>query len=172
MTDIRTIYPISPMVSQLIIWDLGMFCSSHGLDKYFYQLNAIDKLVNSIGEENVVKELEKANITRKWEEMTNRINEIRPIINEIKIRYDDIRKKEENNKADTEKRIEYRKLSRQISPYEFDLYFIFIFLINLTPIVSKTIPAQAMQNQDLAKYTKVPFSKDKPAETHTEAQNS
>jgi hypothetical protein len=156
------------MVSQLIIWDLGMFCSSHGLDKYFYQLNAVDKLVNSIGEENVSKELEKSVIPKRWEEIKARINELRPIVNEIKIRYDDIRKKEENNKADTEKRIEYRKLSRQISPYEFDLYFIFIFLINLTPIVSKTIPAQAMQNQDLAKYNKVPFSKDKPSETHNE----
>lgn len=167
------IKPIAPSIEQLIIRDLGAYGGLRsGVDKLYYLMSAIYNLQSFIvinyGEEiflnEVQKELEKVKkFTRfkDWNEINQAFNKIRPILNEIKMLYDNIRDKELKGKKDTPFQLKYKKLSRKVSPYQMEIYFVFNVLMKISGVQRKTIPNEAWRTPELREYIKMPFEKQK-----------
>lgn len=186
---VRKYFPVSPLVSQTVRRDLGKYGGFTGVNKFFHLLNAIDHLIPTIGEHNVIEAVNKklqeyrefeertgeATIYRKiksWSQIQEALSRLRPELNKIQFAYDDIREKDMKGKSETRKVINYRRMCRKISPYQLELYFIFNLLISISDIQRTTIPAEAYKTAEIIKFTYTPFSKPETSSKITKESSS
>lgn len=184
MPDLKKIAPIA---SQMIRRDLGKYSGSSGVNKFFFLMNAIDYLIDHLGRDVVVKafieEIEKLKKAEKelgvemlckriksWEEAYKVLDYLRPKLIEIQLRYDDIQDKAQKvAKLEVDKKIKYRKLSKRISPYQPELYFIFNVLLRKSDIHRQIIPNEAFKTLDHAQYRKLELRRPKSEVASTES---
>lgn len=169
---------IAPLVGQLIKRDLGKYGGNSGVNKLFFLTNVIDLCLAHLNYEFVVREFLKEmerleaveketgvrmihNRLKSWDNCIKILNNLRPILAEVQMRYDDIKDKEMKGKTETAKKIEYRKLTSKVSPYQPEIYWLFNFLIRLSDIQRTTIPTEAFRTPETSKYVKQPFTKEK-----------
>ena len=94
-----------------------------------------------------------------WKTTKALLDFLRPRLAEIKIAYDDIKDKEMKGKEETKKKINYKKITRRVSPYQPEIYFVFNFLCEITDMQRQTIPAEAFRTIEQSKYIKQPFAR-------------
>lgn len=177
--------PVAPTIGQLIRRDLGKYGGYSGVNKFFYLICTIDNLINHLGYDVVIKEVNKRleklkkfeeesgeetiySKIKSWENLKKTLDNLRPKLSEIEFAYSDIKDKEFRGKKETDKIINYKKLTKKVSPYQPELYFLFNLLMEMSDMQRQTIPPEFFRTPELSKYTKSPFTK-KP---HTTASTS
>jgi hypothetical protein len=190
--DKQKIKPIPPLISQLIKRDLGKYGGQSGLNKLYDLMCAIDMMIANVNYEFLIQSFNKKLIDLKlfeektkehtiyrrlidWNTTKNLLDSLRPRLAEIKLAYDDIKDKEFKGKEETKKKINYKKITKRVSPYQPEIYFIFNFLCEITEMQRQTIPAEAFRTIEQSKYIKQPFAKPNypqhPPETLSEQEN-
>jgi len=177
MTD--KIKTIAPSIRQLIIRDLGKYGGNSGVNKFFFLTNVIDSLITHIGEDVVIEKFneemkrlkefqEKTGEStiydriQNWSQVNKMLDNLRPKVSEIQFAYDDISdKKFKDEKKDVNKKLNYKKLTKKISPYQLEIYFLFNLLMKISSMQHQTIPPEAFRTPESTKYTKSPFVKSK-----------
>lgn len=180
---------IPPAITKIIVRDLGKFGGHSGVNKLFYLMSVVDNLISFIGWDVFIREVKKElerlkkfeeetkeptiySKIKDWKNIKKSLDDLRPRLNEIQMFYDDIRDKERRNKLETEKKWDYIRLSKRISPYQLELYFVFSLLMKITSIQRLTIPTEAFKTQEMDRYTKSTFIKQpKSTESHSEEKN-
>ena len=161
---------IAPSIQQLIIRDLGQYGGlKSGINKYFYLMNAIYNLQSHIivnyGEDAFYKEIENELKDKKyvdfktWADIDSKFKRIRPVLNEIQMVYDDIWNRKIGGGKDTNSMLKYRKLSRMLSPYQPEIFFVFNLLMKISGVQRLTIPKGAFRTPEQDKYVKMPFDR-------------
>lgn len=175
----KEIKTIAPSIRQLIIRDLGKYGGSSGVNKFFFLINVIDSLITHIGEDVIIEKFNQEikrlkdfqektgehtiyDRIQKWEQVNTILNDLRPRVAEIQFAYDNISdKKWMNEKKEIDKKLNYKKLTKRVSPYQLEIYFIFNFLMKISSIQHQTIPPEAFRTLEMSKYPKSPFVKEK-----------
>jgi len=181
------LYHIPPTILRTVQGELGAYASQPNVKNLSNLINAIDILISQIGwdivSEAVNKELEKLkqyeeetgnktmySYCKNWNSLLEVIDSLRTIKNEIEITYDEISDKEFSNKKndpEKEKKNNYRNLSRKISPFQPEIYWMINVLTNMSTLKKTTIPKEALRNPALSKYVK-PFVKESVIKTKSE----
>lgn len=167
--DKTTPKPISPAIQQILFTDLGNYGEVHtGIDKDFYLMRVIDgltgHLITNYGEkwfyETIEKELKNTPLKFKtWQDIYKAFEKIKPHLNKAKIYYDDLRGKKDIPK---EKQVKIGSLAKKITPYQFEIYFVFNIMMKISGIQRHTIPMQYFRSVDKSKYVKTPLERSKP----------
>jgi len=170
---------IAPSIRQLIIRDLGKYGGNSGANKFFFLINVIDSLVTHIGEDVVIErfnqEIERLkNFQEKtgestiysriqtWSQVNTILDNLRPRVSELQFAYDDIKDKTfRDEKKEPLKKLNYKKLTKKISPYQLEIYFVFNLLMKISAMQHQTIPPEAFRTPESSKYNKTPFVKSK-----------
>jgi len=167
---------IPPLISQLIKRDLGKYGGQAGVNKLYDLVCAIDFMIANVNYDflidNFNKKLEELKIYEEktkeptiykrlidWKNTKSILDSLRPKLADIKMAYDDIKDKEMRGKEETRKKINYKKLTRKVSPYQPEIYFIFNFLCEITDMQRQTIPVEAFRTTEQSKYIKQPFAR-------------
>jgi len=152
---------ISPATRQLIMIEIGRYGASFSVDKYFHLINAINMLKNYFivsenGQEFAEKKcnlklekfkfIESFSKIKSYKNIMDVIGKVQPIAIELKMKYD--RVKDKRLKIFDESQ-QLRRLSRKISPYLTEVYFIFNLFMELTNIQNHTISREYLVNRDL-----------------------
>jgi len=58
--------------------------------------------------------------------------------------------------------VKVNSLVKKISPYQFEIYFVFNILMKISGIQRHTIPKQYFRTAETKDYVKTPFEKSKP----------
>jgi len=174
------IYQISPSILRIVQGDLGKYASQPSVKNLSNLINVIDILTSHIGwkivSETVNKELEQLkkyeeetgnktiySYCENWNSLIERIDSLRLIKNEIEIAYDEISDKQfldRKKDPEKEKKINYKRLSRKISPYQPEIYWLINILIKMSSLSRTSIPKDALRDPALSKYTEKPFIKE------------
>lgn len=160
---------IAPMIQQIIFTDLGNYGGIHtGIDKYFYLMKVIETLsqhlmVNYSTEwfyKEIEREFKNSPLKFKtWQEFYKYFEKIKPNLNRVKIYYDDVRGRKEIPK---EKQVKINSLVRKVTPYQFEISYMFNILMKISGIQRHTIPKQYFRTIETSKYVKTPFERSKP----------
>lgn len=170
---------IAPSIRQLIIRDLGKYGGNSGVNKFFFLINVIDSLITHIGEDIVIERFnqeigrlkefqEKTGQStiydkiQNWDQINRILDNLRPRVSEIQFAYDDIGdKKFKDEKKELDKKLNYKKLTKKVSPYQLEIYFLFNLLMKISSMQHQTIPPEAFRTPESSKYSKSPFVKSK-----------
>lgn len=138
---------ISPIISQLILRNLGIYGSSYlGNDLYFL-LEAVNILVSDVGESWLKKKYEEDG--KNWEEVKKKLGTLNKLATKTKIFYDGIIDKKfekmDVGKVQSMFISQFKKNSRKIALLQRELYDLFIFLVKNTTIKNATIPTEAFR---------------------------
>lgn len=145
MTD----YKISPALLQVLMMKIAFFSSSHLGDDFYFLKEAVDLLIQIIGEENVIKELQNSKseslqrIGNEWNEpkgMKRKLRTLGRIVEETKESYDFLRQKDFSEK--TEKYKNFVDRAEQLSIIRPELFSLFYFMIEKTPLAQMSIPRE------------------------------
>jgi hypothetical protein len=170
------IKPIPPLISQMIKRDLGKYGGQSGINKLYDLICAIDMMIANVNYDFMIESFNRKLLDLKlFEEKTKEptiykrlvdwkttkllLDNLRPKLAEVKIAYDDIKDKEMKGKEETKKKINYKKITRRVSPYQPEIYFVFNFLCEITDMQRQTIPAEAFRTVEQSKYIKQPFAR-------------
>lgn len=162
MTEIKS---ISPLSSQLILRELGLFCSSYMSNDIYFLFNAVNLLISDLGDEYISQKYMENG--KDWNEIKEKLARINKLVIKTKTFYDPILdKKFEKKKADDEfnktqiffKRY-FNKNAGKIALIQRDLYDIFIFLVKNSSIQRQTIPNEAFKILEHQNFRKITLDK-------------
>ena len=177
LKQMSELFTIAPQTKQLIIRELGHYGGNSGVNKLFFLNNAIHHVISSLGENRIINsvnnELDKLNKFREensfdmllkfksCEDIYKKIEKIRPHLFNIQYAYDLIRDKELKHKKELEEKINFKRLSMKVSPYQFEIYFLFNHLMKVTNLQFQTVPTEAFKTPQISSLTRNPFIKTK-----------
>lgn len=179
MNQTNKIYSVSASVKQIITRDIGKYGGHSGVNKFFHLMNIITHLTQHLGEEKVIKEVnnklkelkkfeeETGNKTiyshvQSYEQIDKKFKSLRPKLDEIQLTYDLISdKKFVKEKEDKLAKINYKKLTKKISPYQPELYFMFNLLMKMCNLQNQTISPENFKTKEWESFTVQPFKKSK-----------
>src|SRR3990167_10933930 len=138
---------ISPIVSKMILRNLGMAVSTYlGLD-FYYLLEAVNTLVSDVGEEWLEKKHKE--IGKEWKDIKENLNELNKLSTKTKLFYDAIADKKfdkmDSSKVQSMFNHQFKKNSSKIALSQRELYDLFIFLVKNTTIKNQDIPSDAFK---------------------------
>jgi len=142
---------ISPIISQIALRKLGMYCSERMNIDIYYLLEAINLLVSEVGEDFLIRRYKAAG--KDWNNIKLRLDEINMKVTLAKTFYDPIAdkkfskpmfKKNVNEVEDMFKSYFFKTASK-ISLMQRDLYDIFVFLASETTIQRQQIKTEAFK---------------------------
>jgi len=153
------IMPIPPAVNTMIERSLANFCNEQGNQKLYYLLDSTETirqfLITQYGEKKVKeiieKELKNGILTKieTYEQLDKIIERSRLKINECEFLYSKYRNKKQAEVIGIEKII-----AKKITPYQKELYFIFMVLLKVTGIQNRIISRELLRTPQQSK-TKV-----------------
>jgi len=174
MTEKKKVKAMATAVRQMIIRDVGKYGGTHGVNKLFHLMNAIDHLLAHLDYDYVVKEFNKEierlkkveeetksktiyQSVKNWNNMQKILSTLRPRLGEIQFAYSRMGVAKSGEKSKYESR--YERLCSKVTPYQPEMYFFFNLLAEISDFQSQTIPTQAWETEDISRYIKTPFVK-------------
>jgi hypothetical protein len=149
----KRIYSIAPVLSQVYLRKLGMFCTSSLGNDIYHLKEVVDMLLNEIGEERVVDELKKDESENKkknkelgdnWEKFKKKFDRMDVLLSDIKATYDLIENKK-FSKITKENEREFIRKNKKIALFKQDIYTLFVFLIKATSLQRMTINSESFK---------------------------
>jgi len=157
---------IPPSVVQIVERSLANFTNQQGVQKLYSLLEATESLrqflIVNYGEDETIKEIEaeiskiKMTKIKNYRDFNKVIEESRLKFNEAQILYDSQKGKTQSEKGSFEKTI-----SKKVSPYQKELYFLFMVLLKLSGIQNKTISRELLRSPDESRVIDKPFEREK-----------
>lgn len=161
MSNIKS---IPPSITTMIERSLANFCNEQGNQKLYYLLDSVESMrqfmIVQYGEEYVKKlveiELSKGILSKikNYHQLDKIIEKSRQKINECEFLYTQFRKKKPAEREGVEKII-----SRKLSPYQKELYFIFMVLLKISGNQNKIISRELLRNPDQSRSNTESFNK-------------
>ena len=155
----------TPLISQMVLRNLGMYSSSYLGNDIYFLIEAINLMVSDVGEEFLKEELKKEN--KDWDEIKKKLDILNKQIMKVKIFYDPIQDKKfekksvdkEINKTQAMFKKFFIKTASKISIKQRDLYDLFVFLVKNTTIQRQQIPSEAFKILEHTGFRKIDLSK-------------
>ena len=159
---------VNPITSQLILRNLGMYCSSYLANDIYFLLESINLMISDIGEEFVEKRYKQEG--KDWKKVKVKLEELNKLVIRTKTFYDPIIDKKFDKKEINENKTQsmfkkyFVKTGSKIALLQRDMYDIFIFLVKSTTIQRMTIPSEAFKVLEHSGFRKMDLTK-KPGTT-------
>lgn len=157
---------LSPSITVIVERSIANFSNQQGIHKIYSLLEAVEMLKNFImvnnGEEFFMKEIEnefarfKSFKIKNYIEFRKFLDKSKKDIDESQIAYEIIKSKKSSVNAKL-----IQKISKKISPYQFELYFLFVLLLKMTGLQNKTISKELLRSPIESKIDKHTFDKSK-----------
>lgn len=161
MNDIKS---IPPSVSTMIERSLAKFCNEQGNQKLYYLLDSTESMrqfmIVQYGEQyvkNLVEtELGKSILSKikTYEQLDKLIQKSRHKINECEFLYNKYRNKKSPEIQNIDKII-----SKKLSPYQKELYFVFMVLLKISGNQNKIISRELLRTPEQSKSNTESFKK-------------
>ena len=162
----QEIKSISPLISQMVLRNLGCYCSERLSSDQYFLMEAINLLISDLGED-YVREKYKEN-GKDYDEVKKKLGELNKKIMKVKTFYDPIVNKKFDRKDVNENKVQsmfkkhFRVNASKIALMQMELYDIFVFLVNNSTIQRQLIPKEAFKILEHQGFRKMELSK-KPA---------
>lgn len=150
-TSSEKIKSVSPIISQMVLRKLGMYCSERMNVDQYYLIEAVNILIAEVGEDFIRERYEK--IGRDWDKVKKVLDDITVNVSRVKTFYDPILDKKmskSSTKGNTNK-IEqmflshFTKWGRKLALVQRELYDIFVFIVDQTTIQRQQIKNEAFK---------------------------
>ena len=140
---------LSPVISQMSLRKLGLYCSERlSIDQY-YLMEAINLLISDVGEDYIEERYNKQG--KNWKEIKEKLATLNKLLSKSKTFYDAIKDKKFGKKTsdadETQLMFEryFKKTASKISLMQRDLYDLFVFLVKETTLQRQQIPSEAFR---------------------------
>lgn len=155
MTDLK---PISPLITQVALRNLGMYCSSYLANDLYFFMEAVHLLVADIGDVNLTKLFQESG--KDWTVTKKRIEEIDKKIMAMKVFYDALEDKKFAHK-DKENILKkyFVKTASKIALMQTEIYELFVFLVKSSTLQRMTIPQDAFKILEHIGFKKIELDK-------------
>lgn len=148
---------ISPIVSQMVLRKLGMFCSERLSIDLYYLIEAINLIIPDLGEPYIKRKYEEQG--KDWEQMKKDLDLINKQLNKAKVFYDALEDKsfKKAEKKDPEKAIHhfFIKNVSKIAIMQRKLFDLFIFLIKTSSIQRLQIDSESFKVLEHSNFRKI-----------------
>ena len=156
------IISLSPLVSQIVLRKLGMFCSSYLGNDLYPLIEAINILSSEVSHERLEKMYKNAG--KDWNQASDKLVELNVIVLKVKTFYDPIENKTFNKKSDPDSvesmlKKYFIRTGRKIALVQRDLFDMFIFLTKGTTLQRQQIPTDAFKILEHSKYRTIDITK-------------
>jgi len=185
----REVKPVAPAIKQMIIRDIGKYGGTHGVNKLFHMMSAIDDLMAHLSWTYVIKKFnekiaemkkfEEANnlqtLYRKvkdWDNMMKILTDLRPKLGAIEYNYGRMKQTRFKKEIKDKYTLRYEKLCKKVTPYQPEMYFFFNLLMEISGMQTQTITAEAWLTVDTADLIKPRFVKPKRTPFGMEGEGS
>jgi hypothetical protein len=163
---------ISQNTSQMVLTQLGMYCSTHYGNEIYYLFHAIRLMISDIGEELVKKEWNNKKLKRDWNKTKKNLERLEKKVIEVKVWYDAIQDKklEKQNQEISIKRY-YSQTASKISMIMPEIYDLFILLTKMTSINRRSINSEYFKILEHSGYRTLESGKPKEVKQEEKKEN-
>jgi len=148
---------VSPLISQQILRKLGMFVSERLLIDNYYLMDALDLMVNDVGEDWLKEEMSKENL--KWDEMKSKLIIMRKRLVRMKFYYDLLKDQTFEKKKENYSENKFFKNVRKVNEDKEYLYNAVSFIIRNTDLNRMRIPTDAFKILEHHHFKKIDLTK-------------
>lgn len=155
MTNIKD---IPPAINTMIERSLANYCNSHGSQKFFYLVESIELLrqyfIVEYGDSEIIdlfnQTLQKNSMSRikNYSQVNKFMNKSRKKINEAELLFQN-KSKNPNERKNIEMTI-----AMNVSPYQQELYFIFMTLLKISGMQHKFISRELLRSPETSSFEK------------------
>jgi len=158
------LYTINPLIDQMVLTKLGMYCSERLSVDLYYLAESINLLISEIGEEVVKKEYSKK--YDDWEIVKSNLIRLQRILSESKMFYDAITDKSFNRKTINEVQKMFKKQfinhTSRVPLLNESIYKLFVFLVSISTIQRRQIKGEYFKILEHKDFRKIPSDKSNP----------
>lgn len=142
---------VSPIISQIVLRKLGMYCSERLNVDLYYLLEAINLLISEVGEDFMIKKYKERK--KDWNVVRAKLDDINVKVVRVKIFYDPISDKKfskaplksNDSKVELMLKSHFLKVGKKLALMQRDLYDVFVLLVNETTIQRQQIKSEAFK---------------------------
>jgi len=153
---------VSPLIQQMALRNLGLYCTERLNIDIYYLLETIHLLIPDVGEEFLEERYKEQG--KDWDEIKKNLVKLSKLINKSKVFYDPIEDKSFKKiakKNPVEKVLQkfFIKTSSEIALMQTELYDLFVFLIKNTTLQRNQIPNEAFKVLEHRGFRKIDLTK-------------
>lgn len=142
---------VSPIISQIVLRKLGMYCSERLNVDLYYLLESINLLISEVGEDFMIEKYKERK--KDWNVIRAKLDDINVKVVRVKTFYDPIADKKfskvplRNNDSKVEIMLKshFLKVGKKLALMQRDLYDVFVLLVNETTIQRQQIKSEAFK---------------------------